>query len=115
MVLLILVIFQKKSVKKHLHIDRIDLSHEKQYKYLGVILDSKLNFEAHYKEIVKTFSFKLFLYRRMRNCLNDLAAKLVLKTMVLSYLDYGSMFLCVRTMEDISPIQVLQNKALRSC
>ena len=72
--------------------------HEKQYKYLGVILDSKLNFEAHFKEIVKTFSFKLYLYRR-----------------VLSYLDYGSMFLSVRTVEDISTIQVLQNKALRSC
>ena len=41
--------------------------------------------------------------------------KLVLKTMVLSHLDYGSMFLSVRTMEDISAIQVLQNKAGRSC
>ena len=49
---------------------------------------------------------------RVRNCLNDLAAKLVLKTMVFSYLDYGSMFLSVRTIEDISTIQVLQNKAL---
>ena len=35
--------------------------------------------------------------------------------MVLSYLDYGSMFLCVRTMDDIYTIQVLQKKALRSC
>ena len=35
--------------------------------------------------------------------------------MVLSYLDYGSMFLSVRTIEDISTIQVLQNKAVRSC
>ena len=58
------------------HKTKVDLSHEKQYKYLRVILYSKLNFEAHYKEIVKTFSFKLFLYRRMRNCM---AAKLVLK------------------------------------
>ena len=32
-----------------------------------------------------------------------------------SYLDYGSMFLSSRTMENISTIQVLQNKALRSC
>ena len=105
----------KKVVNKPLHINRSVLSYEKQYKYLGVILDSKLNFEAHCKEIIKTFSFKLYLYRRVRNCLNDLAAKLVLKTMVLSYLDYGSMFLSVRTIEDISTIQVLQNKALRSC
>ena len=35
--------------------------------------------------------------------------------MVLSYLDYGSMFLSVGTIEDISTTQVLQNKALRSC
>ena len=105
----------KRVVKKTLHVNRIVLLHEKQYKYLGVILDSKLNFEAHFKEIVKTFSFKLYLYRRVLNCLNDLAAKLVLKAMVLSYLDYGSMFLSVRTIEDISTIQVLQNKALRSC
>ena len=66
-------------------------------------------------EIIKTFSFKLYLYRRVCDYLNGLAAKLVLKTMVLSYLDYGSMFLSVRTIEDISTIQVLQNKALRSC
>ena len=51
----------------------------------------------------------------MRNCLNDLTAKLVLKTMILFYLDFGSMCLTVRTMEDISTIQVLQNKALRFC
>ena len=68
----------------------IDLSREKQHIYLSVIMDSKLNFEAHYKEIVKTFSFKLFIYRFIRNCLNNPAAKLVLKTMVLCYLDYGS-------------------------
>ena len=35
--------------------------------------------------------------------------------MFLSYLDYGSMFLSVRMIEDISTIKVLQNKALRSC
>ena len=38
-------------------------------------IDSKLNFEAHCKKIIKTFSFKLYLYRRVHNCLNDLAAK----------------------------------------
>ena len=91
----------KKVVNKPLHINRTVLSYKKQYKYLGVILDSKLNFEAHCKEIIKTFSFKPYLYRQVLNCLNDLATKLVLKTMVLSYLDYGSMFLLVRTIEEV--------------
>ena len=104
-----------KRAVKDLHINKVILLHEKQYKYLGVILDFRLNFEAQYKETVKTFSFKLYLYRRIRNCLNDLSAKLILKAMVLSYLDYGSMFLTVRTIEDISNIQILQNKALRAC
>ena len=35
--------------------------------------------------------------------------------MVLSYLNYGSMFLAVRTIDDISTVQVLQNIALRAC
>ena len=69
----------------------------------------------HFKEILKTFSFKLYLYRGIRNNLTDLAAKLILKTMVLPYLDYGSLFLTVRTLEDISSIQILQNKSLRTC
>ena len=80
------------------------LLYEKQYNYLGIILDSKLNFEMHYKEILKAFSFKLYLYRRIRNNLTDLAAKAILKTIVLSYLDYGSLFLTVRTLDDISSI-----------
>ena len=105
----------KFKIDRILHINKVELNVEKQYKYLGIILDSNLKFEAHYKEIVKTFSFKLYLYRRIRNCLNDFAARLILKAMVLSYLDYGSMFLTVRTLDDISSIQILQNKALRSC
>ena len=36
--------------------------------------------------------------------MNDFAAKSILKTMVLSYLDYGSMFLTVRTLDDIFSI-----------
>ena len=44
---------------KDLHINKEVLNVEKQYKYLGVILDSKLNFESQYKEMVKTFSSKL--------------------------------------------------------
>ena len=35
--------------------------------------------------------------------------------MVLSYLDYGSLFFTVRTMEDIGTVQILQNNALRAC
>ena len=43
---------QSKKVVKDLHISKEILAHEKQYKYLGVILDSKLNFEPQYKELV---------------------------------------------------------------
>ena len=95
---------------KDLHINKEILAYDKQY-----ILDAKLNFEPHFKELVKTFSFKLYLYRCIKYCLNDLSAKLILKSMVLSYLDYGLLFFIVRTMEDIATVQILQNKALRAC
>ena len=58
---------------KDLHINKEILAYEKQYKYLGVILDTKLNFEPHFKKLVKTFSINL--YRHIKYCLNDLSAK----------------------------------------
>ena len=57
----------KKVVNKPLHINRSVLSYEKQYKYLGVILDSKLNFEAHCKEIIKTYFLLCSIYRNIKN------------------------------------------------
>ena len=63
---------KKLKTVNNLHINKEILMPEKQYKYLGVILDSKLNFEPQYKELVKTFSFKLYLYRNIRNCLMTL-------------------------------------------
>ena len=35
--------------------------------------------------------------------------------MVLSYLDYGAMFLTVCTLDDIAIIQILRNEALHTC
>ena len=49
------------------------------------------------------------------NGLNNLSAKRVLPSMVLSYFDYGSIFFTVHTLDDISNVQILQNKALRAC
>ena len=48
----------KFKIDRNLHINKVELNVEKQYKYLGIILNSNLKFEAHYKEIVKTFSFR---------------------------------------------------------
>ena len=59
---------KKRRTVQPLHINKEVLIVEKQYKYLGILLDSSLKFEAHYKEIVKTFSVKLYLYRRIINC-----------------------------------------------
>ena len=108
-------LFKKFKKIKDLHMNKQILIYEKHYKYLGIILDSKLNFEMHYKELLKTFSFKLYLFRRIRNNLNDMAAKSILKAMVLTYLDYGSLVLTIRPMEDILTIQGIQNKLLRAC
>ena len=88
---------------------------ESKYEYLGIFVDNRLDFKDHFNEIQTTFSFNLYLYKRVKYFLNNFAAKQVLKSMVLSYLDYESMLLITRTIAAINDLQIMQNKALRTC
>ena len=56
---------------------------ESKYRYFGVFVDNILEFKDHFNEIQNTRSFILYLYKRIRYFLDNFAAKLVLKSMVL--------------------------------
>ena len=83
------------------------------YKYLGVTLDSQLNFAKHIGKIVRTASVKLRQFRRMRSFLDVNAATMVYKNMFLPVLEYGDIFLTSATAENRKRLQMLQNKGLR--
>ena len=83
------------------------------YNYLGVTLDSKLNYNLHIKKLIATVSAKLKQFQRMRNFLNTKAALLVYKSMMLPIIEYGDIFLSAASVENRKKLQTLQNKGLR--
>ena len=83
------------------------------YKYLGVTLDSQLNYNKHIQNTIVRVSVKLKQLRRMRYFLDVRAATLVYKSMILPIMEYGDIFLVGATAENRKKLQVLQNKGLR--
>ena len=55
-------------------VEGIPLCQAKQYKYLGVTMDSQLNYNSHVQNVISRVSVKLKQFRRMRYFLNTKAA-----------------------------------------
>ena len=83
------------------------------YKYLGVTLDSQLNYNKHVQNTIGRVSQKLKQLRCMRYFLDVRAATLVYKNMILPIMEYGDIFLVGTTVENRKKLQTLQNKSLR--
>ena len=58
------------------------------FKYLGVIIDSNLNFKKHIKKISRNVRVSLINFRHIRHQLPIHAAKLFMHSMILSHLSY---------------------------
>ena len=49
-----------------------------EFKYLGVLLDSNLNFEKHIKKMTKTIKYNMANFRQIRSSISTEAAKIFL-------------------------------------
>ena len=83
------------------------------YKYLGVTLDSRLTYNLHVNKLVNSVAAKLKQFQCMRCFLNNKAALMVYKNMLLPLLEYGDVFLSAATIVNRKRMQILQNKGLR--
>ena len=83
------------------------------YKYLGMTLDSNLNYNLHVKRVISSESGKLKQFQLMRNFLSVRAAVLVYKGTILPLLEYGDVLLSSATLGNRKKLQTLQNKCLR--
>ena len=92
-----------------------DLSFVNTFKYLGVDIDRHLNFKSFYDSMYRLVNHKLYLLKLIRPALTVQAALSVGKSMILSLIDYGNIFLTILTQEDKSDLQKVQNKVLRCC
>ena len=91
----------------------VSLKKVSSYKYLGVTLDSQLNYEKHIQQTISSASGKLAQFRRMRGFLNEKAALLVYKNMLLPVIEYRDILLTGATTVRRKKLQTLQNKGLR--
>ena len=81
------------------------------FKYLGMTLDSTLNFRLHISGVTRTVLHKLHLLGKMKRYLNDDTAMVIFK----SYLDYADVIFDRAPGKDLKKLQTVQNKCLRTC
>ena len=105
----------KKSKKVKIRVSGDTLKLVPPYKYLGLSLDSTLNFGQHIASIVKTISFKMTLLAKMKKILNDNVALQIYKSMLLPYFDYADVIFSRANARDLDRLQTLQNKSLKIC
>ena len=74
-----------KNVRGKIGEDYLKIVHS--YTYLGLILDSTLNYSNHIASVVNVVTYKMTLLGKMRRYLNDEVATLIYKSMLLPYFD----------------------------
>ena len=105
----------KKCKNVRLRIDGEQLQMVPSFKYLGLILDSTLNFTQHIASVIKNIAFKMSLLAKIKRYLNDNVALQIYKSMLLPYFDYGDVIFCKANERDLGKLQTLQNKCLKIC
>lgn len=84
-----------------------------QEKYLGVILDSQLNFKSHIKNISRKMKVSINCFRMIRNSLTFECAHVFLNTMIMSHLSYCTTVWSQTSQTTLKPIERLYNCALK--
>ena len=83
------------------------------YKYLGTILDNRLNGDPQYCKLMKNLGFKLATFSKIRKYLNTRAALTVYKSTILPVIDYNDYFQFLWSAEKNKKLQRAQNWGLR--
>ena len=94
-------------------IDQQQLERVTSYSYLGVWLDEQLNFNKHATSIISRTTAKLYQLKRLRHLLNDRAALMIYKNMILPIVEYGNIYMTSALQSNRKKLQTLQNKALK--
>ena len=85
-----------------------------KYKYLGIMLDSRLTFEEHVNYIKSKTIGKIRLLGRIRHIIDRDTALLLYKTLIVPIYDYCDHIYFPISVNNADSLQKLQNIALRS-
>ena len=98
---------------KLIMLNNVPLQVVSDHKYLGVTLDNQVSYNLDVNRLISTVPEKLKQFYRMRSFLNNKAALVVYKNMMLPMLEYGDVFLSAASSVNRKRLQILQNKRLR--
>ena len=96
-----------------LRIGNSQLEKVEKYKYLGLIIDSKLTWEDHGKYLSSKLSKTLGILFRTRNYLNKRSLFLIFNSLFLSHLRYGLICWGRCSNKVMKPLLILVNRAIR--
>ena len=109
----------KHSTKKvgniNLKLNDSILYKEPYCKYLGIVLDSNLNYKQNIDQCVKIVSHKIYLLSKICKFINEDTAISIFKSMIAPIIDYRDVVYMGGTKEGLDRLQKLQNRALRIC
>ena len=84
-----------------------------KFSYLGIVIDSKLQFNDHIKNSIKQAGHKVYMLSKIRQYINKKTALIIFKSMILPYIEYGNIFHGTCTELYQHKLQVIQNNGLK--
>ena len=84
-----------------------------QYKYLGTVIDEKLNGEAQYNHVTKVLAFRKQTFSKICFLLNQTMAISLYKTTIQPIFVYNDFFYNMLNQEKQDKLQTMQNRFLR--
>lgn len=85
-----------------------------EYKYLGVILDSKLSFKSHIKMVSNRIKFTLSNFRHIRHQMSAQAARMYMFSMIFSHLTYCLTVWSHAKVTALKPIHTLYKRTVKT-
>ena len=85
------------------------------YKYLGITLETALTFKKELNKVISRVNHKIWILGHFRTCFDDKTSVIILKAMLLPYIDNSIWFFTSISLLDQKRLQILQNTALRVC
>lgn len=108
-----MIINEKKNENINLKMNDEEIKRVKSMKYLGVMIDDKLEFKEHFDYIYKKMAKKVGFLGRISRKLAIETKIIIYKTIIAPHLDYCSTILYLMNDEQMNKLQKIQNRAMR--
>ena len=105
-------IVQKIQVNRSFTLGLNPLDRVKEYRYLGVLLDSDLNFNSQRENLYRRVNYKLGFFRKIRSYLDMNTAITIYKSTILPIIEYADFVYDLNIKFVSKKLQTLQNQGL---